>query len=116
VIQWKREWGGGITPKQRCEIVSARFQEASDQGLLNYITSGRKNGEKVICVTKEYGAPCSMVLFTLKPEDNASQVLKDLMGVGYRARGPVIQSDDGSPQIYIDINLLLNDKSRQTGE
>lgn len=116
VVRWQREWGGGITREERCQKVSARFKSASERGLLNYITSGRMSGEKVVCVAKEYGAPCSEILFTLKPEDNANEVVKALMGVGYRARGPVIQSDDGSPQIYIDINLLLNDKSREREE
>lgn len=112
VIRWQREWGGGITREERCQTVSARFQSASEEGLLNYITSGIMSGQKVVCVARDYGAPCSAMLFTLRPNDNPNEVVRGLNLIGYRARGPVLQSEDGTPRIYIDMNLLLNDQKR----
>ncbi|MBW4495275.1 MAG: COP23 domain-containing protein [Oscillatoria princeps RMCB-10] len=112
VIRWEKEWGG-ITREDRCQIVSARFQSASEQGILGFLTSGVKNGENVLCAAKEYGAPCSQLLFTLRKEDKPRQVIDDLFGVGYRAKGPLIQSLDGEPQIYIDMELLLQEAPAQ---
>ncbi|VXD23694.1 Genome sequencing data, contig C327 (modular protein) [Planktothrix serta PCC 8927] len=113
VIRWQRDWGS-ISGEARCKEVSSRFQNASNNGTLSFLTHGVMSGQKVICTAKEYGGPCSSLLFTLRPEDNPRQVINDLFGVGYRARGPVVQSDDGEPQIYIDMELLLQNAANAT--
>lgn len=112
VIRWEKEWGG-ITREERCQIVSARFEKVSAAGAISLITTGIKNGQNVICTCKEYGAPCTDLLFTLRPEESPNQVLKDLFGEGYFARGPLIQKEDGSPQLYIDMERFLQEPPAQ---
>jgi len=107
VIRWVKNWGGKYTPEVRCQEVSAKFQSASEQGLLKYLTYGIKSGQKVICVAGEYGGPCLQVLFTLRSNDDPDRVLQDMMSVGFRAQGPVVQSEDGSPQYYYDFEQFL---------
>lgn len=111
IIRWERDWGI-MSREARCKEVSSRFQKAYDNGTLNFITHGVMSGQKVICTAREYGSPCSSLLFTLRSEDNPRQVINNLMGMGYQARGPVVQSEDGEPQIYIDMDLLLQNAPR----
>ncbi|GAB1542591.1 hypothetical protein NUACC21_52650 [Scytonema sp. NUACC21] len=110
VIMWVRDWIHKYSPKSRCELVSARFQQASQEGVLNYLTTGFMNGQKVLCAASRYGDTCSHLLLTLRPEDNASQVIENLRQMGYTASGPIIQSGDASPHVYVDLNQLLREK------
>ena len=112
VIRWVKNLGN-YTPKVRCQEVSSRFQNAYEKGILNYMTSGISSGQAVICAASQYGGPCSQLLFTLKSDRNASSVLQNLVDIGYRARGPILQSEDASSQIYIDMSILLNEKAAQ---
>jgi hypothetical protein len=107
VIRWVKNWGGKYTPEVRCREVSEKFQSASEQGLLKYLTYGIKSGQKVICVAGEYGGPCQQILFTLRSNENPDLVLQDMMSVGFRAQGPVVQSEDGSPQYYYDFEKFI---------
>jgi hypothetical protein len=36
VISWQKNWNSKFSAKERCEVVSARFQNASVDGVLNY--------------------------------------------------------------------------------
>lgn len=110
VISWERNWSSKYSPRMRCEAVSARFQTASVDGVLNYLTTGVMNGQKVLCAARRYGDTCSQLLLTLRADDNASRVIENLRQMGYTASGPIIQSEDNSPDIYVDMNQLLRDK------
>ncbi|HYX13333.1 MAG TPA: COP23 domain-containing protein [Nostoc sp.] len=112
VIRWITTLGN-YTPKVRCQDVSSRFQDTYEKGILNYLTSGISSGQPVICAASQYGGRCSQLLFTLKSHRDASSVLQNLVEIGYRARGPLLQSEDASSQIYIDMNLLLSEKATQ---
>jgi len=113
VIRWVSDFGGQYTPTRRCQEVSARFENAYEKGLLNYLTTGIVKRQQVVCASSQYGGPCSDLLFTLKPSQNASSVIQNLVDIGYRARGPIVQSEDGSSQIYIDMNKLLREPPAQ---
>ncbi|MBD2770565.1 COP23 domain-containing protein [Iningainema tapete] len=110
VISWERNWSSKYSPRVRCEAVSSRFQTASVDRVLNYLTTGIMNGQKVLCAASRYGDTCSHLLLTLRPEDNASQVIENLRQMGYTASGPIIQSEDGASLVYVDINQLLREK------
>jgi hypothetical protein len=112
VIRWVRNLGN-YTPKARCQAVSARFQSAYESGILNYLTTGISGNQAVICAASQYGGRCSQLLFTLKSPRDASSVLQNLVEIGYKARGPVLQSDDASDQVYIDMNLIMNQKESE---
>ncbi len=105
VIRWVKTLGE-FTPEVRCREVSNRFQKAYSEGILNYLTTGIIKGQSVVCAASQQGGPCEQILFTLKSPKDASSVVQHLTGLGYRARGPINQGD-GSPQIYIDMNLLM---------
>ena len=109
LIRWKTPWGNGITPQQRCEQVSPRFQQAYDNGTLNFITNGTMNGQPVICTAKEQGGQCQTVLMTLRAEDNSLQMLNQLKDVlGGRTTGPVVHSSGASQTYYrVDIDKFL---------
>ncbi|NMG07294.1 COP23 domain-containing protein [Brasilonema sp. UFV-L1] len=111
VISWQRNWSSKFSPRARCEAVSARFQSASVEGVLNYLTTGTVNGQKVLCAASRYGGTCSHLLLTLRADDDASQVIENLRQMGYTASGPIVQSEDDSPQVYVDMNQLLREES-----
>jgi hypothetical protein len=108
IIRWEKKWSSEYTPEVRCQEVSSRFQSASEEGVLNYLTAGMIKGRTVLCAARRYGDTCSYLLLTLKPGDDASQVIETLRQIGYKATGPLVQSEDGSPRMYIDMNKLRN--------
>ncbi|QDL09190.1 hypothetical protein DP113_15870 [Brasilonema octagenarum UFV-E1] len=110
LISWQRNWNNKFSQRARCEAVSARFQTASVDGVLNYLTTGTMNGQKVLCAASRYGGTCNYLLLTLRASDDASQVIENLRQMGYTASGPIVQSDDESHQTYIDMNQLLREE------
>jgi hypothetical protein len=110
IINWVSNHftGSGYTPERRCQEVSGRFQSAYDQGTLNYITTGYKNGQPVVCTSSSNGGPCSMVLFTLKPGSDASRTVQQLFDIRNLASGPLYESED---RIYLDMNAFLEEGS-----
>jgi cystathionine beta-lyase/cystathionine gamma-synthase len=104
VIVWAKHMGG-ISPQERCQQVSSKFQAAYSQGVLNYLTPGFKNGSKIICASRAYGGNCDMMLFTLTKEQNPQDVIEDLMNV--RASYPIVQGTS-STQPYYSIQELID--------
>ncbi|AFZ36176.1 hypothetical protein Sta7437_2647 [Stanieria cyanosphaera PCC 7437] len=109
LISWKSTFftNGGYTPEQRCQAVTARFQQHADAGSLRYVDSGTINKQPVICVvertnspTKPYKCKQDGLLLTLEPKDNPKEVLKTLFDVSSRVsngaitRGGVINIED----------------------
>jgi uncharacterized membrane protein len=107
LIRWEKEGNSKYTAEDRCRIVSARFQKAYEKGVLKFITGGVMNGERVVCAASDYGAPCSQLLFTLEGNEDADAIIERLMGLGFRAEGPISQKADGSIQHYYDMKQLL---------
>lgn len=97
----------GYTPERRCQEVSGRFQSAYNQGTLNYITTGYKNGQPVVCTSSSNGGGCSMVLFTLKPGSDASRTVQQLFDIRNLAAGALYESDT----VYLDMNAFLEGTS-----
>ena len=118
IILWKREdfSGNNFPPKTRCEKVSPRFQQAYDNGSLNYFTQGIMNGQPVICTANEVGGDCDQLLITLKHQDNAQQTLEQLSDIflGYasgslvQSAGEVAYSDDNRMYIKVDIESFMS--------
>lgn len=110
VIRWVSDYfsGSGYTPQKRCEIVSKKFREYHNQGLLNYLTTGIVNKQPVICVAESKNSGCAGVLFTLKPGSNKTATLKRLMDVRAQAGGPLNQTQG---RTYVDINHYIEKKA-----
>ena len=110
VIRWVSDFGDKVnyTPQKRCEEVSNRFQDYSNQGLLNYITTGKENGLDTICVAKdkERGGPC-LLLWTLKPGTNPILVRHQLLS-DHQGTGPLEEKGSNDSDIYIDVNKLIS--------
>jgi Circadian oscillating protein COP23 len=90
VIRWASDFfkAGGYDAQTRCEQVSARFESYKTGGDVLYLTSGKLNGQSVICVTSQEDGSCGTgiesnggLLFTLKPTDDSQATLEDLVTV-----------------------------------
>jgi S1-C subfamily serine protease len=71
----------GLSPEQRCEEVSARFQRFYDNKSLEYVTTGTIVNQPVLCVPSERNTPCSLsnVLIPLSPGTDAKSVLEKIL-------------------------------------
>jgi hypothetical protein len=115
LIQWKRTIGGGdFDPITRCNQVSNRFQSFHERKQLRFLTTGRRNGENIICVADERNGPCLAdgQLFTLKPGANPRKTLEQLANLSSRARGGPISESTGE-RLYVDMDKLLEASSTE---
>ena len=106
IILWKSNTftSDGWSPERRCQDVSQRFNILHSQGALQYLSTGRMNGMPVICAAAAKGNGCSGLLYTLKPGQNASQTLKNLLAVRIKATGPLTET---TSRPYIALNDLV---------
>ena len=98
VIMWKSTAfsGGGYDLKTRCQIVSNRFNELYNQGLLSHLTTGRKNGMNIICGASSNGVDVrDGMLYTLKPGQDPTQTLCNLLAVRTKATSALTESAFG---------------------
>lgn len=115
IIRWKKDWGKEWPAKRRCEVVSPKFQQAYEQGLLNYLTWGYlskspQDDTKIICAAKHYGGRCDLTLFTLSKEDDPWEVMQNLNYIIQGSASTVINQSTGKSQAYIrfDVESFLN--------
>ncbi|MEB3342000.1 COP23 domain-containing protein [Okeania sp.] len=116
VIRWVSNYflSAGYTPMTRCRQVSNKFQLFYDDERLNYITTGIVNRQPVVCVSSKNGGPCQGVLFTLKPQQNASQTIQKLFDIRVGAStGPLYES---SSRFYLNFNDYLKSLANQRME
>ena len=106
IILWKSNnfTSDGWAPERRCQDVSQRFNTLHSQGALQYLSTGRMNGMPVICAAAAKGSGCSGLLYTLKPGQNASQTLKNLLAVRIKATGPLTET---TSRPYVALNDLV---------
>lgn len=112
LIHWVSDYfsGSGYDPLTRCEQVTERFNRFYQDGRLNFITTGFVNRQPVVCVSGYIGGPCTDVLFTLKPGEDAAQAVQQLFDVRVGQDGPLYES--GS-RVYFDLNDRLSALSGQ---
>lgn len=94
----------GWSQQRRCEEVSARFDTYLKQGRLAFITTGRMNGQPVICTARSKGGGCDGLLYTLKPGQNATTTLRNLLEIRVKARGPLNETTE---RLYVSLDELL---------
>jgi len=112
IIRWASNYfkEGGFDPQRRCQEVSARFQQYREQGKLQYITTGRKNGSNIVCVTEADQDPClndkdQGQLWTLKPESNPNEAISALKSI--RAGSDKAKVLVESQQTWVKVDDLL---------
>jgi hypothetical protein len=108
VIKWvsKEFEGAGWTAKRRCQEVSDRFQKFHASRELDFITTGKMNGQQVVCVTDKNGNDCRGLLLTIRPTSTPSETLQKLMGIRVGATGPAFESS--GDRLYINMAEYLN--------
>ncbi len=122
VVYWVSDWvndpSSDLTPQSRCQTVSDNFQQAYDRGELEYITTGIKNGQNIVCVAQQQNGPCVSQLFTLKPDSDPNESLKQLMNIGdsYASggEGPLYQSTGN--RMYINFEDFLGKAAESAPE
>ncbi len=107
VIRWTSTTfnSAGWSQQKRCQAVSERFENYRQQGSLAYLTTGRMNGLPVICTAKKVGGACDGLLYTLKPGQNPTKTLRDLLDLRTKARGPL---NETTGRLYIKMSDLLD--------
>ncbi|MCP9909900.1 COP23 domain-containing protein [Cyanobium sp. BA20m-p-22] len=107
VIRWTSSVfnDAGWSQQRRCQEVSSRFDSFLKQGRLSYITTGRMNGQPVICTARNKGGACDGLLFTLKPGQDATSTLKNLLEIRVKARGPLNETNS---RLYVSLDELLS--------
>jgi Circadian oscillating protein COP23 len=91
LVQWIRPMGDDWTPQKRCQEFARRMQAANHAGTVNYIISGKMNGQQVICTAAKVDGDCQYLLMTLHPDDKPSQFVSDLQDTLHGQGGIVEQ-------------------------
>ncbi|MBD2607012.1 hypothetical protein H6G81_21400 [Scytonema hofmannii FACHB-248] len=109
IIRWVSSFSS-LTPLQRCQQVSKRFQRSYENGTLKTIITGKLNKQSVVCAVVSTNDACSSntVLFTLKPGSNPRDVVKRLFDRRALASGEIQNQSRDDTQIYIDFDTYLN--------
>lgn len=108
VIRWTSTTfsDAGWTQERRCEEVSSRFNTYLQQGQLAFITTGRMNSLPVICTAATNGGPCTGLLYTLKPGQDATSTLRKLLDVRVKANAGPLNETNG--RLYVSVDELVN--------
>ncbi|PSB40444.1 COP23 domain-containing protein [Chamaesiphon polymorphus] len=110
IIQWKSKLSGKQTPQSRCNIVSAKFQQAWEAKRLNYLISGvdKTSGLGIICGIKDKTTPCNKetMLFTLVNSADATATIDRIKNIkSGSTSNPIYQSSGDS---IVDIQSMIN--------
>ena len=105
VVRWTSSVfdGAGWSQQRRCQEVSSRFEDFRRSGQLRYLTTGRINGQPVICTSPSKGA-CDGLLYTLKPGQDPTATLRTLLDIRVKARGPL---NETNPRLYVSMDEIL---------
>ncbi len=109
VIRWVSGYfSQSLTNRQRCNIVSNRFQRFYDHGTLKYLNGGEVGRLPVVCAVPNLDISCTKrnVLYTLKAGSNphkAARTLLDRRGLA----GGSIHNESSSGDLNVDFNMFL---------
>jgi hypothetical protein len=114
VIRWTSNVfdSAGWSQERRCQEVSNRFNQYLKEGRLTYITTGRINGLPVICTAASRGGACDGLLYTLKPGQDATSTLQNLLEIRVKARGPLNETNS---RLYVSLDELLTSAQANAG-
>ncbi|MGI8501432.1 MAG: COP23 domain-containing protein [Hassallia sp.] len=120
IIRWITTSLGSkeLTPVQRCQQVSWRFQKSYDNGTLRYIKAGILNAQPVICATAQKNAACTdrNLLFTLKRGSDPNATARQLFDRRALAAGNAtnqLGGDTSNDPVSIDVEAYLYFTSSQ---
>lgn len=107
VIRWKDRFFGSWTPTKRCIEVSQRLQAFHQADQLRFLVSSHARSTTgtwypVICTLPSADFnDCGGLLITLRPNEDADVVLRDLLATGSGQTGALTRS---SSQVRVDLN------------
>jgi hypothetical protein len=106
IIGWKSEFFNkfGWDAQKRCDQVTPKLQKFYDSGQLQYLATGQANGYPIVCGLKQENEECNgdRQLFTLKPHDDPTQVLLQLLDILQgKTSDLLLQSSDGETLVPV---------------
>lgn len=106
IVIWESPLGG-FTARERCEIISARFQRHFVLEDNNFIRLFNIDGFPVLCAISvpEAAKGCEGELFTVLSWNSASTIRQQMESVPWYIQGPVRQS--GSDYVSFDIEAYI---------
>ena len=109
IVVWRHKFGK-MSPQQRCEIASHRFQAAFvERNDLAFIIPGidRQTGYGLICAVKSSSNQCDpqQMLFPLRNQQDAQEIVRGLYDSIRRTGNPIYQSSSSES---IDIKELID--------
>jgi hypothetical protein len=105
IISWVKNNWSEWKPYQRCLQVSQRFQRFSDNGILQYIATGKQGKYPVLCAVAKSGHQCNSknILVTLPPDANSQETARKLLDTRNLIKGrEVYMSGDQQLESYIE--------------
>ena len=108
LIGWKSQYFSTWSPQKRCAAVTKNFQKYYDEGKLDYLSTGKRNGYPVICAAKQ-GENCTKDnhLFTIKHGHNPQIVLQRLIGVIEGKSSTVLLQSSGK-QLHVEMQNVFD--------
>ncbi len=112
MINWTYAgFGREYTPAQRCQIVSARLQQAANRNGGTFkdlqLASGKLNSHTIVCALPSQARRCtsSNMLFTLKPENarNPAAVVQKIFTFAQDGSSSVNESASNTSQVDLDL-------------
>jgi hypothetical protein len=120
IITWNSGFfeGSGFDNQTRCDLVSKKFQDFYNQGNLKYFTAGSANKQPIVCVVPSTDSPCNSdsQLFTLKPESNAEETLKQLFDIRKGASPEGLNENNNvsaNDRTYLSFEEVLQNKANE---
>jgi Circadian oscillating protein COP23 len=114
IVVWKNR-SGNVTPQQRCDTVSRRFQAAWDRHEFNHLVAGTeaKSGRGLICAVRDRNSVCdaSKMLFTVNNRQNAREIIQGLYEGMRKTGNPTYQASSNES---IDMQELINSLGKST--
>jgi hypothetical protein len=102
MIAWERSYSS-ISARERCIIVSQRFQAYSDRGMLKQLATGYVNKQPVICAVTRSGEGCNNdnLLFTLPAGIDRHETARQLLDIRALSSGRPIAVRGGSQKLEV---------------
>jgi len=104
---------GGHTPRDRCQIISPRFQTYIIEQGMDYIMLDPASNSPVLCASRDRYSGCEAVLFTLKSRADANRIIQQLNNLSRYVGSPISQA--GSNPVYFNLKQYLRDLSLENG-
>ena len=109
LIAWKSQYFSSWSPEKRCAAVTKNFQKYYDEGRLDYLSTGKRNGYPVICAAKQ-GENCNKNnhLFTIKHGHPPKIVLQRLLGI-FEGRSSTVLYQSSGKQLHVEMQKIFDD-------